>query len=508
MIGKGLRQFVSVWLAATVIAVGCGKAVGQDDGPIDEEHWYVVQLQGQQCGYMHTVTKRVGDEVYTRSFMKMAIARGEVKVEIAMDQNYRETLDGRPLGFQHEMTLGTMPKKLTGIIKDGKLKLVTEQFGAKQKATYDFDPDVKFAWGQFLEQRRRGLKPGTTYTIKTYEPSQNVAEPIEIEVKVRGKEKVDVLGKTRFLTRITATMLITPPIPTETWVDDDGELITTVVDMGILQVRVFVATKEQALADADAPELFVKTFVRVERRIEEDARQVKLRLRLPADAEYKMPDLPNTDMQAVKRVSDHEVVLTIQRHDWEKIRTAKKTKVKRNKKLKQYLRASTDCNTNDKRIKRYAKKAVKGCETPAEKADALRRYVTKFVRNKSLDVAFATASEVVRTREGDCTEHGVLLAALARAAGLPARGVSGIVQIPAGSLAPAQGSAFGYHMWTQVYIDGKWVDIDAALRQTDCDPTHIAVAIMPLNDEGMLNQVMSLLPLLGRLEIEVIDVKK
>ena len=41
----------------------------------------------------------------------------------------------------------------------------------------------------------------------------------------------------------------------------------------------------------------------------------------------------------------------------------------------------------------------------------------------------ATAAEVARSREGDCTEHAVLLAALARARGIPARVAMGLVYV-------------------------------------------------------------------------------
>ena len=84
---------------------------------------------------------------------------------------------------------------------------------------------------------------------------------------------------------------------------------------------------------------------------------------------------------------------------------------------------------------------------------------------------------------------------------LPARVAIGLVYMESQQ-------AFGYHMWTQVNIAGQWVDIDAALNQTDCEPNHIALALMPLNDEGMIDSITALLPLIGRLNIEVLDVKK
>ncbi|HVP11872.1 MAG TPA: transglutaminase-like domain-containing protein, partial [Phycisphaerae bacterium] len=377
---------------------------------------------------------------------------------------------------------------------------------------YDFDPEIKFAWGLQLEQRKHGLAPGTTFTLKSYDPSIKVDGPFELAVNVVGKEPITLPdGKSRTLTKVNSTMQLQGvAITTASWVDDDANPLVMDFNMGGFSVRVLAATKEQALAGGNeaAPEMFINTFVKVDRRIGPDAKVVKLRLKLPPDdkSNMKMPDLPNTPAQSVEKVNDHEAIVTIRRLDWAAIRKAGDTAAT-DPAMKEYLRASPTVDINDKRIKRHAKRAVKDARTPAEKADALRRYVTEFVEYKALDVGFASASEVVRTRKGDCSEHAVLLAAMARAAGLPARGVSGIVQIPPGSLAPGEGGSFGYHMWTQVNIDGQWVDIDAALRQTDCDATHVALALMPLNDEGLGGSIISMLPLLGRLQMEIISVE-
>lgn len=58
--------------------------------------------------------------------------------------------------------------------------------------------------------------------------------------------------------------------------------------------------------------------------------------------------------------------------------------------------------------------------TAGELAWALRELVFDHIETKDLTTAFASASEVARTRAGDCTEHAVLLAALLRARSIPA----------------------------------------------------------------------------------------
>ena len=76
---------------------------------------------------------------------------------------------------------------------------------------------------------------------------------------------------------------------------------------------------------------------------------------------------------------------------------------------------------------------------------------------KSSKRGWDAASVVVNRGEGDCTEHAVLLAALARGHGLPARVVIGSLVEVVGD----QVAAYG-HAWTEIY-DGKvWQRADAA----------------------------------------------
>ncbi|MFH1419176.1 MAG: transglutaminase-like domain-containing protein [Planctomycetota bacterium] len=499
-----------LWMtAACVASVGCGRpaAMGQEL-PEPEEHWFVVQLQDQRCGYMHTRVKPVGREVHTHTIVGLNLRRGKAELKITIEQHHRESSDGRPLAFKQVTHLGLEPVTIEGTIRDDRLTLTRDQLGARKTDTYDFDPDIKFAWGMSLLQKEKGLEPGTSFTVKSYDPGIREDGPFEVLLEVHDKQRVELPGnKFRLLTRVTSTMQLPVPITSNSWLDDDATPLITDLNMGAFAFRILHASKEEALAEGTPPELFLSTFVTVDKKVDRTAKMLKLRLKLPDDAAIsKMPDLPDTAMQKVRRISDTEAVVTIRRLDWKALADVPASAA--DPAMDQYLKASTTLDADDKRIQHHAKKAVRGADTPAQKARALRKYVTDFITSKGLDVGFASASEVIRNRKGDCTEHGVLLAALARAAGLPARCVSGIVLIPPGTLAPDSGSAFGYHMWTQVNIGGTWVDIDAALRQTDCDPTHVALAIMPLNDEGVANSVITLLPFLGRLQMEVLAVEE
>jgi len=100
------------------------------------------------------------------------------------------------------------------------------------------------------------------------------------------------------------------------------------------------------------------------------------------------------------------------------------------------------------------------------------------------------ALEVLDSLEGDCTEHSILYIGLARAAGLPAREVAGVVYVEGTK------PGFYFHQWATVWV-GKWIDVDPTFNQPLADVTHIKLA------EGDLLRQARLIPVVGHLKIEV-----
>ncbi len=85
----------------------------------------------------------------------------------------------------------------------------------------------------------------------------------------------------------------------------------------------------------------------------------------------------------------------------------------------------------------------------------------------------ASALGAWKRRRGDCTEDAVLLAALARAAGIPARVASGLAYERSAYHGTA--SAFFPHAWTIAYVDGAWRSFDIASE--GFSSAHIALSI-------------------------------
>ena len=148
-----------------------------------------------------------------------------------------------------------------------------------------------------------------------------------------------------------------------------------------------------------------------------------------------------------------------------------------------------------------ARRAAGNAKDAAEAARQIEKFVSLYIHQKSLSVGYASAGEVAVSREGDCTEHAVLTAAMCRAAGIPAQVVVGVLYTDEfGGVA----DIFVGHAWTQAYIGGKWIGLDATRAPNGYDARHIALSV----GNGNPAEFFGLVSLLGQFTIADIKVTK
>ena len=146
-------------------------------------------------------------------------------------------------------------------------------------------------------------------------------------------------------------------------------------------------------------------------------------------------------------------------------------------------------------IVRAAQKIVLGAPNQQEMVKRITKFVYKHISNKNYNHGNMSASEVLRTKSGDCTEHSALFAALARAAGIPAKMVYGVVLNPNGE--------FFFHNWNEAFADGKWITIDSTFDMSQADSSRITL-IYGGSDSRSREQVsLSVLRFLNNTEIFV-----
>ncbi len=113
------------------------------------------------------------------------------------------------------------------------------------------------------------------------------------------------------------------------------------------------------------------------------------------------------------------------------------------------------------------------------------------------------ASHVLATREGYCVQKAVLLVALARAAGIPARLRFAEIRshLTAPVLVEKRGSnVFPYHGLTDLRINGRWVKATPTYDVDYCVRTGVG----PIEFDGEKDALLPLHTLDGRLNAEYI----
>ena len=138
--------------------------------------------------------------------------------------------------------------------------------------------------------------------------------------------------------------------------------------------------------------------------------------------------------------------------------------------LDRYLEPNSWVQSRDRRVVAFARNA-KGLSVDA-RMSALVLEVQKHMTGAIDFASYQSATQALDSRGGDCTEFAVLLAAAARARGIPTRVVAGISYA---SRFLDRKHAFVPHMWVQAWDGARWTSYDAALGHFDA--AHIAIAI-------------------------------
>ncbi len=160
---------------------------------------------------------------------------------------------------------------------------------------------------------------------------------------------------------------------------------------------------------------------------------------------------------------------------------------------KRYLAPSLAAPSNLGQIRDLARQIIRKSKGEEDAIRLLLQWIEENIAKEAID-GF-TAIDVLRERRAECQGHAYLLAALARASGIPARIVNGIAYSEAHR-------GFLYHTWNELWIGGGWRPVDATFGQAHADATHLkllegeaAADLMPL--AGLIGRirVVSLAPL-------------
>lgn len=459
-----------------------------------ETQYMIAMVGGKKLGYGVNVRELRDGKVVTSQEMVMSLMRGSVALKIRMLEKCVETADGKPLGFTCEQDMGFVRQVIEGRVEGDRLQITTTQGKNEQKQTVDWPKGALMMEGARLRSIAEGLKEGTKYTIKSFSAGMQMA--VDTQFEIGAVKDVDLFGRVVPLTEVkTVVSAPSGKIEGVSYVDKNCDALKTVMSVMGMSVEMLACTKEVAMAPGEPADFFDKTLVACPTALGDcgAARSVTYDIRpLSEKAGLKFLEGPS---QKVTAGAGGAVTVTVAPAAAGK-GAAFPYKGDKAEALAA-LKPTRFLQCDDAKVKELAKQATTGQKDAAAAAKAIQDFVAEYVKKKDMTVGYATAAEVAAARQGDCTEHAVLAAALCRAAGIPSQVVTGLAYVKSFA---GHKDVFVPHAWFRAWVGEQWVDYDAALRRFD------AGHIMQLAGDGDPSEFFGSVGTLGQFRIESVKV--
>jgi hypothetical protein len=252
------------------------------------------------------------------------------------------------------------------------------------------------------------------------------------------------------------------------WVDADQTVLKMAMPLMGYDLTMLACSQRCAQAPNQTSDILTHALVRAPTALSADELQRGVILTLSATKPGALLQFADTDEQQASATADG-VVLRVEplgRHNADAPAARESQPVAADSQANSWLQSDAP------EIRKLAHDGAVQAKTPRERMQALEQFVRRYIRTKDLSVGYASALEVAKKPEGDCTEHAVLLAALGRALGIPTRVVDGLAYTD--HYAGVE-HVFVPHAWVQAFIDGRWQSFDAALHGFDAG--HIALSV-------------------------------
>jgi hypothetical protein len=438
----------------------------------DKESWMNISQNGQKIGYSHRRFSKTekGHHLSESVFLQintMGVVQG---MTIKTDGNLNP--DMTLSSFDFDLRSSLFRFHASGVVSGKQVTLYTEMSGSEKKTVLTLKEAPHLANGILESFNIAELKEGETRSINVFDPATMGQRPVKLTML--GDDVITIMGQERKARKISVEFMGTRQLA---WIGEGGDILK---EQGILGITLEQVTKSQALdgvtltASADLTQIASIPS----NMVIDDAPQLAM-------LKVKITNIEKTNLKLNGgRQTLRKDILVIEKETI----PARPFRVANVPGNEDFLKPSPFIQSDDQKIVSKAQEIVSPDEPASVKASKLVAWVYKNVEKRPV-LSVPNALETLNNLVGDCNEHAVLLAALARAAGIPAQVEVGLVY---------QKGRFYYHAWNVLFIE-SWVTADAVINQMPADVTHIRFA------RGEADQQIDLIGVIGKLRLTVLD---
>ena len=441
------------------------------------ERWFSINMGDERVGFGRLVITRTGDgyRIDSQGSVKMRVM-GFAR-EASSKESYLVGPDLVLRSFSAENRIDGSPITLKGEVAPNGIRIAAESGGGKKERTLKSKGPVYPPHALNIYPLMQGAAPGRSFRLAILDVEAMKVKQVRVEVV--GEETLSGTPSLHLRNNLY------PMVDNDVWVDLKGNsLKESVRDDLVVTLAQDEATARTELADAVLckKDLVLDfSMIRVSPPLERPGRLQKLSVEM-SGMPATLPLLQGKRQQ-VTRQPDGAVLFTMPHPAFASAADAAPSAAD----LEPAPRIPSD------HPEVVAKKdEIAGTEKdPAQIAGRLIEWVAQNIRGTVTDSQ--SPLETLKSRVGNCQSHARLYAALARAAGIPTRFVSGVVY---------QGEGFLYHSWAESYLNNGWVAIDPTFGEIPANLSHIKLV------EGESQDEMALLAgMIGRVQAKIVEKK-
>jgi hypothetical protein len=446
------------------------------------EIWHEIRIAAQPAGYLSERTEPAGAGGFTTiAESRIVINRLGSKVELQASVRSDENTGGHLLAVRAEISSSAQSTVMEGSVGESSLQLRISTGGKTYERTIPFTGALLGPEGARHLTLARLKQPDDSFSYQTFVAEMGVVATVTRTCVAREAHGIRIKEEVSGL-----------PGQSTLWLDADARLVRRVQPGPFGDIESQRATKGRALAAAAGAtlpaEMYTSSVVRSNIRLPHERLIETMRVRVThRKPELGWPDFAGANQTVLEKTPD-SVVLEIRRPKLDRPAESQDPG------LKPFLAPNALFQSDDREVRNIARQVADGRAATFAVALALRDWTSEHVRFDA-GIAIAPASEVVRNRAGTCFGYAILLGSLARAAGIPSRMQMGFAYV---------GGIWGGHAWIEVWVNGRWIPIDAALPSPDVsDAARISFFSSSL-EEGALAGIGSLAQMYGNVNIEAL----
>ncbi|MEW6079851.1 MAG: transglutaminase family protein [Thermodesulfobacteriota bacterium] len=439
----------------------------------DRETWMKILQNDSKIGYSHSIFSNREDHYSLAEtlFLQVGIMGLTHRVNLHTEAILNRDLTLR--SFDSRLRSGPFEFSATGRVEDKTLVVTAVAEGKPSEIRLPLSSAPYLSAGLAYAVCNSGMAPKDTLSVPLFDPSSMAVVPIRVTVEE--KEDIVIMGMKQAATRL---LIEFKGARQQVWISENGEVLR---ESGLMGLVLEKTDKHLALERIEGGRGDLTEMLAITSNVTFDA---------PEKLEMLKVKIEGIDTASLALAGGRQALsgqeLTVTSEDLvEQVRAEEPEK-----NLEDFLQPDALIQSDDPAIRQLAAEIVAPGGSPREQAERLMRWVYENIDKKPV-VSMPNALSTLTHRQGDCNEHAMLLAALARAAGIPAQVETGLVYLK---------GKFFYHAWNRLYA-GRWITADATFGQMPADVTHIRLA------GGRLDQQLDLIPVIGNIRLTVIDYK-